>query len=129
MGDLQAIQNILLVYEQASGQQINRVLFSKVVLEEMKVAFKNLLWLTEIREYEWYLGLLAVVDRNKKASLNYIKERVWNRLQGWKQKLLSQVGREVLLRVVVQAISTFAMGCFKLLVGLVHDNEMMIIKF
>ena len=70
-----------------------------------------------------------VVDRNKRASLNYIKERVWNTLQGWKEQLLSQVGREVLLKVVVQAIPTFAMSCFKLPVGLCHDIEMLIRKF
>ena len=70
-----------------------------------------------------------VVDRNKRASLNYIKERVWNKLQGWKEQLLSQVGREVLLKVVVQAIPTFAMSCIKLPVGLCHDIEMLIRKF
>ena len=68
-------------------------------------------------------------EKNKKASLNYIKERVWNKLQGWKEKLLSPVGREVLLKVMVQAIPTFAMGCFLLPVGLIHDIEMMIHKF
>ena len=44
---------------------------------------------SEVREYEKHLGLPAVVGRNKKASLNFIKERVWNKLQGWKEKLLS----------------------------------------
>ena len=63
------------------------------------------------------LGLPTVVGKNKKASLNYIKERVWAKLQGCKEKLLSQPGREVLLKAVVQSIPTFAMSCFKLLVG------------
>ena len=70
----------------------------------------------------------VVVGKNKKVSLNYIKERVWNKLQGWKEKL-SQAGREVLLKAVVQAIPTFTMGCFLLPVGLIHDIEMMIRKF
>ena len=84
MGDLQAIQNIVLIYEQASGQQINRekttVFFNKLVSEEMKVAIKIFWGVTKIREYEHYLGLPAVVGRNKKDSLNYSKERVWNKL-------------------------------------------------
>ena len=51
------------------------------------------------------------------------------KLQGWKEKLLSQAGREILLKAVVQAIPTFAMSCFKLLVGLCKDIEMQIRKF
>ena len=43
--------------------------------------------------------------------------------------MLSQASREVLLKVVAQAIPTFAMGCFKLPVGLVHDIEMLSRKF
>lgn len=56
----------------------------------------------EIKEYERYLGLLAnMVGKNKKASLNYIKERIWSKFQGWKKKLLSLMSKEVLLKIVV----------------------------
>ena len=61
--------------------------------------------------------------------MNYIKDRFWSKLQGWKKKLLSQAGKEVLLKAMVQAIFTFAMRCFKLLVGLCRDIEMLIRKF
>ena len=66
---------------------------------------------------------------NKTGSLNYIKEQVWSKLEGWKEKLLSQTGREVLINAVVQAIPTFAMSYFKLPMGLCHDIEMLIWKF
>ena len=70
-----------------------------------------------------------MVGRNKATSLNFIKERVWEKLQGWKEKTLSQTGNEVLLKFVIQAILTFAMSCFKLPVGLCKDFEAMICKF
>ena len=114
MSDLDVIQRILLLYEQVSGQKLNRekttVFFSKATLVERKLEIIDFLGVSEVREYDKYLGLLAVVGRNKKASLNFIKERMWNKLQGWKEKLLSQAGREVLLKAVVQAIPTFAMS-------------------
>ena len=43
--------------------------------------------------------------------------------QGWKEKLLSQASREVLLKAVVQAISTYSMNCFKLPQILCHELE------
>ena len=122
-----------MLYEKASGQKLNREknhrVLSKATSEEKKLEIIEALGVSEVKEYEKYLVLPAVVGRNKKVSLNFIKERVWNKLQGWKEKLLSQAGREVLLKAVVQAILTFAMGRFKLPSGLLNDIEMMIRKF
>ena len=101
---------------------------SKSVSEDTKNSIKDFLGVPEIKEYEKYLGLPAVVGRNKKESLIFIKERIWGKLQGWKEKLLSQAGREVLLKAIVQAIPTFAMSCFRLPVSLCHDIEVMIKK-
>ena len=107
MEDLVAIQHILALYGGASSPQINRrkttLFFSKVVSEEKKREILSFLGVPEIKEYEKYLGLQAVVGKNKIVSLNYIKERVWTKLQGWKEKLLYQTGREILLKAVVQA--------------------------
>ena len=52
----------------------------------------------EEHNYEKYLGLSSLIGRRKRASFNYIKERVWRKLQGWERKLLSQAGREVLIK-------------------------------
>ena len=84
--DIQTIQEILEVYEKASGQRINKekttLFFSKSVSLEVKNSIKNYLGVPEIKEYEKYLGLPAVVGRNRRASLNFIKERVWGKIQG-----------------------------------------------
>ena len=95
----------------------------------MKNALKNLLGVQEINFYEKYLGLPSLIERRKRASFNYIKVRVWRKLQGWEGKLLSQAGREVLIKFVIQAIPTFTMGCFKLPIGLCHEIEAMVKKF
>jgi len=58
-----------------------------------------------------------------------LKERIWKKLKGWKEKLLSQAGREILIKVVVQAIPTHTMSCFKLPKGLINEIEGLIRKF
>ena len=86
MEDVRKIQEILGKYEVALGQKINSdkttLFFSKNVSDSSKELVKNLLVVPEIREYEKYLGFPTVVGRNKKASLNYIKDRMWGKLQG-----------------------------------------------
>ena len=133
VGDIEKIQELLGKYERASGQKINSdkttLFFSRNTSYATKEEIKNLLGVFEIKEYERYLGLPTVVGRRKKASLNYIKDRVWGKLQGWKEKILSQAGKEVLLKAVIQAIPTFAMSCFRLPIGLCQDIEMLIRKF
>ena len=95
----------------------------------MKNQIQTILGVPAILQYEKYLGLPALVGRAKKQSFIYIKERVWKKLQGWKEKLLSQAGREVLIKSVIQAILTYTMSCFKLPKGLIKELEIMIRKF
>ena len=78
---------------------------------------------------EYYLGLPSLVGRVKKKSFSLIKERIWKKWKGWKEKLLSQAGREILVKAVIQAIPTYTMSCFKLPKGLIKVIETLIRKF
>ena len=82
--EINTTQNILKVYEKASGQQINTnkttLFFSNSMTETTTNAIKDLLGVSEIKQYEKYLGLPTVVGKNRRASLNYIKDRVWGKL-------------------------------------------------
>ena len=112
------VMDLLSLYEDVLGQKINRdkiaLFFNKSVAEANRQIIKGVFGIREIQHYEKYLGLPSLTGKGKKASFNYIKERIWRKLQGWEGKLLSQADRKVLIKVVIQAISTYAMGCFKL---------------
>lgn len=65
----------------------------------------------------------------KKACFNHIKERVWTRMRGWEEKLLSQAGKEIMIKAVVQSIPTYSMSVFCLPIDLLKDIKAMIRKF
>ena len=113
-----AIQEVLRIYERASGQQINQdkttLFFSASTRVEVQKEIQDALRLPVIRQYESYLGLPSMVGQSKYSSFSQLKERVWSKIQGWKGKLLSQAGREVLIKAVVQAIPTYTINVFKL---------------
>ena len=56
------------------------------MMEVSRNAIKDFLGGLEIKEYEKYLRLQASLGKNKRASLNYIKERVWGKLQ-WRKEI------------------------------------------
>lgn len=47
-----------------------------------------------------YLGVPTIWGSSKKAALAYVKDRVFAKVQGWKQRFLSQAGMEVLIKAV-----------------------------
>ncbi|XP_028064860.1 uncharacterized protein LOC114267955 [Camellia sinensis] len=59
-----------------------------------------------------YFGLPSFWGRSKAEAYEFIIGRILSKLQGWKQNLLSQVGKEILIMAVVQAIPSYAMACF-----------------
>ena len=49
---------------------------------------------------ERYLGLPVLVGKSKKRSFEYIKKKIWSRIQGWQEKLISKAGKEILIKAV-----------------------------
>jgi hypothetical protein len=49
---------------------------------------------------EKYLGLPVRVGKSKSAAFAYLKDRIWKRIQGWKEKFLSWAGKEILIKTV-----------------------------
>jgi hypothetical protein len=124
------ILKILEVYEGGSGQKLNfqktAIIFSQNVSLEKRSEILQLFGLLEANRFDSYLGLPSLVGRSKMQAFASIKERVGKKLNNWKVKFLSQAGKEILLKAVVQAIPTYSMSIFLLPVGLCKElNHMM----
>ena len=76
-----------------------------------------------------YLGLPTYVGKAKAKMFEYVKERIWKRIQGWKEKLLSKAGKEILIKAVAQAIPVYSMACFDLTKGLCEELSTMINRY
>ncbi|KAH9704682.1 reverse transcriptase domain-containing protein [Citrus sinensis] len=127
------MKNILAMYGAESGQRVNfhksAISFSRNMKEEVVQQVCELLGVQPTADYGTYLGLPSSIGRSKSAVFRYIKNRVWKRLQGWSQKLLSRAGKEILLKTVVQAMPNYAMSMYLLPLELCRDIEKMMNSF
>ena len=128
-----ALQWILGVYENSSGQQLNRsktsLFFSPNTSESTKHEIKNRFEAQVIKQHEKYLGLPSLIGGSKKKSFREIKEKLSGKLAGWKEKLLTKAGKEVLIKAVAQAIPTYATSCFKIPNSLCDEMTSLIKNF
>lgn len=83
-----------------------------------------------------YQEIPTLADRSKKLMFLEIKNWVWKKLQGWKEKRLLRPCKEVFLKYVILVIPTYLMGTYifqqrcsnypfcdgKILVGLVGEG-------
>lgn len=74
-----------------------------------------------VGKHQKYLGIPTASGSSKKLLFHSILDQVWKKLRGWKEKLLSRVRKEVLIKAVVQAIPTYLIGVYKFPVTVVHD--------
>lgn len=127
------IQEILAGYEVASGQKINKdkslIFFSRNTKQEVRDAINQEANVDSVRQFERYLGLPALIGRSRISSFNSIKGRIWSKLNGWKEKLLTYAGKEILLKSVIQAIPNYTMSVFWLPKTLIKEINSMISKF
>lgn len=112
------ILEILEIYNSASGQLVNfnksGVCFSSNTSSDLKQELCNTIGMPQLSRTVKYLGLPAFLGRSKVEAYNFLLERTLLKLQGWKQKQLTQAGKEVMIKHVVQAILSYAMACFAL---------------
>jgi hypothetical protein len=123
---VEVIKSILQVYEECSGQMINRDKSSVMFSSNARNSIKNLQALELGSEATGgkYLGIPTYIGRSRTKCL-----KIWKRLLGWKEKLISMAAKEILIKAIAQAIPTYAMACFDLSKTLCDDISRLVCHY
>ena len=70
-----------------------------------------------------------VGGKSKMSTFREVQERVTKRVMGWKEKYISKVGREVLIKTVAQVIPTYSMNKFKIPKKFCDDINSVLAKY
>ncbi|KAA3476813.1 reverse transcriptase [Gossypium australe] len=127
------LKGILKEYERCSGQCVNFdksiIFYSSNTTEEHRGAVAAVLGMRNSTNMKQYLSLPSVVGRRKKDSFQVLKEKILFRIKGWSNRFLSQGGKEVFIKSVLQAIPTYAMTCFLLPNSFCREIEQLMSRF
>ncbi|GLT61404.1 hypothetical protein SLA2020_341140 [Shorea laevis] len=127
------LQTILQLYGDLTGQRVNfsksAAIFSPNTPRDVRESICNRLGIRFEAAVSKYLGLPTSWGRSKRASLQYVVNKVQDKLSHWKKNLLSQAGREILIKAVAMAIPTFTMSCFLFPAGVCRDINRLIKEF
>lgn len=77
-------------------------------------AIKEIFNLNVVLIHEKCLGLPSMVGRNKNFFFNDLKLKITNKIKGWQNTFFSCAGKEVITKVVAQAIPSYAISVFKI---------------
>jgi len=133
MAEAQSLKEILMHYENASGQAINygksAIAFSTNTPHDIISAISHSLGVIGAIGSGKYLGLPSMVGHNKKAIFSYLKDHIWNKCQSWSARSLSRAGKEILIKSITHAIPSYCMGAFLFHASLCEEIERMMNSF
>ncbi|KAH9792802.1 reverse transcriptase domain-containing protein [Citrus sinensis] len=127
------LKGIFDCYAKASGQIFNyeksSMFLSGKITSGQAATIKNIFQFKVVSKYEKYLGLPSMIGRRKSGFFNEVKLKVISKISSWRHKMFSSGGKEILIKVVAQAVPAYAMSVFRLPKGLCDDIQKSIAKF
>ena len=98
------MRHILSCYAAGSGQEINltkcSIFYGAKVKKRIKKNIELTLNIQGNAGFGKYLGLNADFGHSKKVVFEDVRERIESRMMGWAKQLLSQAGKEVLIKAI-----------------------------
>ncbi|CAN1161423.1 Putative ribonuclease H protein At1g65750, partial [Linum perenne] len=131
--EAQDIMGVLSTYGQCTGQEINpeksSIFFSANTPNSLREDITSELGFASLACHSKYLGVPTDWGRSRKETFSFLIQRMEKQGQAWKGKMLSQAGRETLIKSVIQAIPTYLMSVFFLPLGLSRKMDSLVRNF
>jgi hypothetical protein len=126
------MKNIFATNEEASGRAINlqksKLFRSCNTPDDLKNLIATTLGGRQVLGTGKYLELPSMIGRSKHATIIFIKDRIWNKINSWSSRCLSH-GREVLIKFVLQSIPSYVVSVFLHPRSLINEIEKMLNSF
>lgn len=126
-------ESCLNLYCQWTGQKINWdksiIHFSNNTSRHIRREMCSLLSMRECSHTGMYLGSPFCKFGSKNLAFQHLKDKLANKLMGWKQKALSLAGRTVLIKAVAMTLLTYTMQTFLLPTTLCDQMDAMVRRF
>jgi hypothetical protein len=88
---------------EASGQRVklakSSIFFSKRCNQTIWNNTKSITHVENESLNDRYLSLPTDVGRTTNGAFKYLKDKVWNKIQGWIEQILSVGGKEILIKI------------------------------
>jgi hypothetical protein len=114
----QVIKDVMYRFEQITGKLINpskcSLLFGSGCSDATKDSVAAVLKIQNITLEEKYLGLPTPTGRMSKGRFQSTKERLGKKFSNWAERYMSGGAKEVLIKLVAQAIPLYVIGVFHL---------------
>jgi hypothetical protein len=127
------IHQVISKFESGTGQLINpskcAMMFGSKCSPQAKAKVLDVLQVTESVGDGKYLGLPSPESRMNHGKFKTTKERLVKRCNNWTEKHMTMAAKEVLIKLVAQAIPTYIMGVFKLPASTCDDMTQIIRRF
>ncbi|XP_012852367.1 PREDICTED: uncharacterized protein LOC105971977 [Erythranthe guttata] len=114
--DAQTLRRILVSYASASGQVIylekSTMVFCPTTPLERKDEIHSIFGFHIVEKHDKYLGMPFSMGKSRREIFGFLRDIIWSRIKGWGERNLSRAVKEVLIKVVLQAIPSYVMSCF-----------------
>lgn len=103
--------------------------FNKAADEDYKMEIAGALEVQHVANPGQYLDIPTIWGRSRREALNYLKDRISSKITSWRNKMLNNAGKDVLIKSVVTTLPTYVMSVFKLPISWCDEINSMVAKF